>query len=146
MKSLRNRILAIAGLGLFAICSSASQADAQAFGGSFTLPQEVRWQGATLPAGEYTFSMKSVETPSRITLHGPNGVAFISALVADRDNISDRSIMTIVHRGGESMVRELYLAPIGLSLKYAVPKPPKNQELAEGPATTEQILVAMAAK
>src|SRR3984893_18918365 len=110
MKSFQNRILAIAGVGLFAICASAIPSAAQSVcGGNFTLSHEVRWQGATLPAGEYTFSMKSVETPSRITLHGPNGVAFISALVADRDNISDRSIMTIVDRGGKSMGRELYL-------------------------------------
>jgi hypothetical protein len=147
MKSFRNRILAIVSVGLFAICASAIPAAAQnACAGSFTLPQEVRWQGATLPAGDYTFSMKSVATPSRIILHGPNGFAFVTALVADSDDVSDRSVMTIVHRGGISVVRELYLAPIGLRLKYSVPKSQKDQELAQGPATTEQILVAMATK
>src|ERR1700730_13302052 len=147
MKSFQNRILAIAGVGLFAICASAIPSAAQSVcGGNFTLSHEVRWQGATLPAGDYTFSMKSIEAPSRITLRGPNGVAFVAALVADRDNSSDRSVMTIEQRGGMSVVRELYLAPIGLRLRYAVPKHLKDQELAQGPATTEQVLVAMAGK
>jgi hypothetical protein len=147
MKSFKNRVLAIAAVGLFAICASAIPAAAQnVCGGSFTLQQEVRWQGATFPAGDYTFSMKSVAAPSVITLHGPNGFAFVSAIVGDRDDISDRSVMTIEHRGGASVVRELYLAPIGLRLKYSVPKRQKDQELAQGPATTEQVLVAMARK
>jgi hypothetical protein len=147
MKSLQNRMLAIVALGLFAVCASAIPAAAQnVFGGSFTLSQEVRWQGATLPAGDYTFSMKSVAAPSRITLYGPNGFASVSAVVADSDAVSDRSVMTIDHRGSTSVVRELYLAQIGLRLKYLVPKPPKNQELAQGPATTEQVMVAMARK
>jgi hypothetical protein len=146
MKSFKNRVLAIAAVGLFAICASAIPAAAQnVCAGSFTLQQEVRWQGATFPAGDYTFSMESVAS-HRITLHGPKGFAFVSAYVGDRDDISDRSVMTIEHRGGTSVVRELYLAPIGLRLKYSVPKRQKDQELAQGPATTEQVLVAMAAK
>jgi hypothetical protein len=146
MKSFKNRFLAIAAVGLLAVCASALPAAAQdVCAGSFILSQEVRWQGATFPAGDYTFSMHSFASP-RITLHGPNGFALVSAFVGDRDAISDRSILTIEHRGGASVVRELYLAPIGLRLKYSVPKRQKDQELAQGPATTEQVLVAMAGK
>ena len=146
MKSFKNRVLAIAAVGLFAICANAIPAAAQdVCAGSFTLQQEVRWQGATFPAGDYTFSMESVAS-HRITLHGPNGFASVSGYVGDRGNISDRSVMTIEHRGGTSVVRELYLAPIGLRLKYSVPKRQKDQELAQAPATTEQVLVAMARK
>jgi len=137
-------ILAIAALGLFAISANAIPAAAQdVCAGSFTLQQEVRWQGATLPAGDYTFSMESLAAPSRIKLHGPNGFAFVAAIVADGDKIGDRSVMTIEHRSGKSVVSELYLAPIGRRLKYSVPKLPKDQELAQGPVTTEQVLVAM---
>jgi hypothetical protein len=147
MKSFQNRVLAIAAVGFFALCASAIPAAAQkACAGSFTLQHEVRWQGARLPAGDYTFSMKSVAAPSVITLYGPDGFASVSAIGADKDRVSDRSTMTIEHRGGASMVRELYLAPIGLRLTYSVPKRQKDQKLAQGPATTEQVLVAMAAK
>lgn len=147
MKSLRNRILAIATFALAAMCASAIPAAAQdVFRGSFTLPTEVRWQGATLPAGDYTFSMNSVATPARITLRGPNGGAFVSAIVADKDKISDRSALIIEHRGTMRVVRELYMAQIGLRLQYSVPKIPKEKLLAQGPATTEEVLVAMVTK
>ena len=51
MKSLRNRMLFIAAFALAAVCASAIPVSAQnAFQGSFTLPHEVQWQNATLPA------------------------------------------------------------------------------------------------
>jgi hypothetical protein len=148
MASLRNRILAIAAFGLAAICASAIPAAAQnVIHGSFTLPDEVRWQSATLPAGDYTFSVKSGAMPCMITLNGPKGGAFVFALASDEDKISNVSILSIEHRGGMRVVRELYLAQIGLRLEYSVPKVPKNEKLlAQGPATTEQVLVSMTRK
>jgi hypothetical protein len=60
MKTKFTRIIAIATFGLIAICASASSASAQnAFQGKFTLPNDVRWANATLPAGDYTFSLSS---------------------------------------------------------------------------------------
>ena len=146
MKSLRNRVLAIAALGIATICANASPATAQAmaFKGSFTLPNEVRWQGATLPAGDYTFSLKSASGPDLIQLQGPKGGSFVISLTASKDDVSDHSVMTIEHRAGMSIVRELYLAQIGLRLHYYVPKPAKDEQLAQGPVTTEQVLVAAA--
>ena len=146
MKSLRNRVLAIAALGIATICANASPATAQvtAFKGSFTLPNEVRWQGATLPAGDYTFSLKSASGPDLIQLQGPKGGSFVVSLTASKDDVSDRSVMTIEHRAGMSIVRELYLAQLGLRLHYYVPKPAKDEQLAQGPVTTEQVLVAAA--
>ena len=146
MKSLRNRVLAIAALGIATICANASPATAQltAFKGSFTLPNEVRWQGATLPAGDYTFSLKSASGPDLIQLQGPKGASFVISLTASKDDVSDSSVMTIEHRAGMSIVRELYLAQIGLRLHYYVPKPAKDEQLAQGPVTTEQVLVAAA--
>ena len=80
MKSLRNRMLVIAAFASAAVFASAIPASAQdACQGSFTLTHEVHWQNATLPAGDYTFQMKSVASPSRILLKGPNGYQFISA-------------------------------------------------------------------
>jgi hypothetical protein len=148
MTSLRNRTLTIAAFGLATICATAIPAAAQnVIRGSFTLPGEVRWQGTTLPAGDYTFSMQSVATPCMITLEGPKGGSFVFALASDEDKISNRSALIIEHRGGMRFVRELYLAQIGLHLQYSVPKVPKNEALlARGPATTEQVLVSMARK
>ena len=144
MTSLRNRIFATAAFALAALCASAVPASAQAVcAGSFTLPQEVRWQGGTFPAGEYTFRMDSVAAPARIMLNGPDGRALVSALVADQDAGGGPSSLTIERRGGRAFVRELYLASTGLRLRYHVPKAPKEQLLAQGPVTTERVLVAM---
>jgi hypothetical protein len=142
MKSLRNRMFVIAAFASAAVFASAIPASAQdACQGSFTLTHEVHWQNATLPAGDYTFQMKSVASPSRILLKGPNGYQFISALVADQ-KANEQSMLVIENRGNRSTVSELRLSSIGLTLRYAVPKAPKDVELAQGPVTREQILVA----
>ena len=144
MTSFRNRMLVIAAVALAAISTSAPRAAAQAAAaGSFTLSHEVRWQASTLPAGDYTFTMDSAASPVRIKLHGPNGYEFVLAMVADNSVSGESSSLTIERRDGSPFVRELYLAPIGLRLKYHVPKASKESELARGPVTTEQILVAM---
>jgi hypothetical protein len=146
MKSIRNGVLAIAAVALATVSISAVPAAAQspAYKGSFTLPNEVRWQGKTLPAGDYTFSMKSAATPAMVELQGPNGGAFIVALTVDKAAAGDHSFMTLERRSGSSIVRDLYLAEIGVRIHYPVPKPDKDQQLAQGPVATEQVLIASA--
>ena len=144
MKSLR--LLAIAAFVLAAVCASATPASAQAVvKGSFTLTHEVRWQNATLPAGDYTFEMKSLAAPSTIIVKGPDGYQFIAANVAD-ENAGEQSMLIVENRGSGSAISELRLAAIGRSLRYSVPKAPKEVDLARGPVTREQILVALKAK
>jgi hypothetical protein len=144
MKTKFNRIIAIVTFGLIAICASASSASAQnAFQGKFTLPNDVRWANATLPAGDYTFSLSSTTTPGRVFLQGPNGGAFILTSVIDERNEGDSSKLTIEHRGGISFVRSMYLADLGVELTYHAPKTPeKDVERAKGPVSTEQVLIA----
>jgi hypothetical protein len=147
MKSLRNRMLVIAAVTLAVVCASAVPASAQLVcQGSFTLSHEVHWQTATLPPGDYTFEMQSLASPSRIILRGPNGSSFISALVANEEADNDQSMLVVENRGGRSTIAELRLATIGRTLRYAVPKPAKETEVAQGPVTREHILVAVNAK
>jgi hypothetical protein len=146
MKANFSRILAIATLGLIAVCSSASAASAQSvFKGTFTLPEDVRWGNASLPAGDYSFSLKSTSLPAQISVQGPNGAAFIMTPSTDQRDQGDSSYLTIERRGGTRFVRTMYLADLGLELRYAAPSIPKNErQLAQGPASTEQVLIAMA--
>ena len=145
MKS-QNRIAMIAAFAFAAVCASAVPASAQsACKGSFTLSHEVRWQNATLPAGDYTFDMQSVNTPSRMIVKGPNGSKFIAAVVAD-ENAGEDSMLIVENRATGSYVKELRLSAIGRTFRYSVPKAPKDVELAQGPATTERILVAVNVK
>jgi hypothetical protein len=146
MKSFQNRILAIAGLGLFTICASASQAAAQnTVKGSFTLSHEIRWQKATLPAGDYTFSIRSTIGKDLMRVNGPNGSVFELGSVISNCHSDQASILVLERRGQTFFVREMDLNGIGLQLRYNVPKIPKNEkELAQEPASTEQVLIAMA--
>jgi hypothetical protein len=148
MKSNFSRILAIATVGLIAVCASANPASAQsAFKGSFTLPEDVRWANASLPAGDYTLVLKSNSLPAQIVLQGPNGSVFIQTGATDQRNDGESSNMTIERRGNTRFVRDLYLADLGVHLRYSVPSLPKNERmLAQGPASTEQVLIAMAKK
>jgi hypothetical protein len=144
MKTNFTHIVAIATFGLIAICASASSASAQnAFQGQFTLPHDVRWANASLPAGNYTFSLSSTTMSGRVFLQGPNGAAFILTSVIDERNGGDSSKLTIEHRGGISFVRSMYLADLGVELTYGAPKTPKKDvEIAQGPAPIEQVLIA----
>lgn len=139
------RMFAAAAIAAIAICASATPAAAQnAFQGSFTLPNDVRWQSAMLPAGDYTFAMKSATIPNQIVVNGPGGNgSFIVTVATSKRVTGQASCLIIEHRSGSSFVRELYLADLGLHLRYSVPKVPKSErQLAQGPVTTEQVLVA----
>lgn len=142
MKSLR--MLVVAAFVLAAICASAVPASAQGiYKGSFTLTHEVRWQNAKLPAGDYTFEIKSMSLPATLSLRGPNGSMFITSGVVDQKP-SEQSMLIVENRGSSSAIRELRLAGLGKSLRYATPKAPKDVELAQ--VTREQIVVALNVK
>ena len=146
MKNNLSRILTIAAIALIAVCASPAPAAAQdAYKGRFTLTNDVRWSQALLPAGEYTFSLKSNALPAQILIHGPNGFAMILTSVASRKDSDASSTMTIERRGGMRVVRDLYLAELGLDLRYAAPKLPHN-EIAQESRSTERVLVAMTAR
>jgi hypothetical protein len=143
MKSRITRILAIAAIGLFAACASATSASAQVYKGKFTLPTEVRWQGKNLPAGDYTFSLKSVALPAQVLIDGPNGYAFVLTTATDDRVTGEKSFLTVQQTGAGRFIREMYLADLGLRLHYDVPRPAKDeQRLVQGPSTTERILIA----
>ena len=144
MKSNFSRLVAIATLGLIAICASASAASAQSvFKGKFTLPEDVQWGNASLPAGDYTFSLKSESLPAEIILQGPNGGSFIMTGSTDKRDGGDSSNLTIERRGRAHFVHTMYLADLGLELRYRVPSEPKNEhQLAQGPASIEHVLIA----
>ena len=144
MKTTFGRIFAIATIGLVAACALASTASAQnAFRGTFTLPSDVQWGSAKLPAGDYNISMKSAGVPALIVLEGPNGGTYVVTSSTSKSDVEAPSCLRIEQRGDTQFVREIYLAPLQLRLHYFVPKQTKD-ELAKGPASTQQVLIAMA--
>jgi len=107
----RNLVLALA--GVFAVSGLAS---AQNVAGKFTLPFEARWGVATLPAGDYQFTMERVTSPAMIKVTRRNkGVALI--LSPDRSPLSTgRSALTVVRTRSGNTVRELALPEEGMAL------------------------------
>lgn len=140
------RFLTIAAIGFLAACTFVTSASAQnAVGGSFTLSHEIRWQNAVLPAGDYTFALRSATRSTPMVVTGPNGSVFQLASVVSESKTNQRSMLILENRGGTSFVREMRLAEAGLDIRYSVPKIPRNEkELAQGPASTEQVLLAVA--
>jgi hypothetical protein len=146
MKNNLSRILAIVAIALIAVCAAPAPAAAQdAYKGRFTLTNDVRWSQVLLPAGEYTFALKSAALPAQIMIHGPNGFAMVLTSGTSTKNGSAVSSITVERRGGMRVVSDLYLAELGIDLRYSSPKLPHN-EIAQGPRETEQVLVAMATK
>ncbi len=144
MKSYRNRMLTMAALALAAIGVCAGPAAAQApAAGKFTLPFEVKWQGALVPAGEYTFTLMSPGQPARLMLQGPKGTMLIGAVTTDVRRTKTTSALTVQRVGGTRFVQEMYLACLDRAIIFRVPKISKEEQ-ARGPVTTEQVLVAMA--
>jgi hypothetical protein len=148
MKFQVNRLFVIAAIGLFSVAASALPAAAQVvYKGQFTLPHEVRWQNAKLPAGNYTFSLPSLVSFSRMTITGPNGSVFEVAHVNPDHRSEGPSVLILEQRDGTYFVREMDLSEVAVQICYNVPKQSRSDEqLAQAPATTEKILVAMVNK
>ena len=149
MKTNRIRILVLAVVGLLAAGACVSPAAAQgivAAQGKFTLSSEVRWQDKVLPAGDYSFVLQSASMPAVVELRGPSGASLILTAGMSTDNKDQKSFLTIERCGDSGYVREMYLAPLGVHFRYSVPKVPKEELLAQGPATTERVLISAVAK
>ena len=147
MKIHRNRLFAVTAIALLTIgvCVTRTTAQSTSLRGSFTLPFKVCWQGNTLPAGDYTFSLMSPALPAMVSVKGPQS-AFIMATAVEEKRTDANSSLTIQPRGDTRFVQELYLADLHLRIGYSVPKAPKaERELAQGPAP-EHIAVAVSGR
>ena len=116
MKKIQSSILLrLLGLVMLAACFSAGHANAQMLQGKFTLPNETRWGQATLPAGEYSFTLASVnsECPLLIQRGGTNVGMFFAAVQGQ--NYSGHAELRIE----KGTVRALNLPKLGMVFEYA---------------------------
>lgn len=130
-------------LALLATGTSSGLARAQAVQGKFTLPFEVQWGRAPLPAGDYSFKIESTAMPALVTVrqtsHGGKA-AIVMAQSQNPEGGSGQSALTVVRGGGKQIVRSLYLAEIGTIFFYATPKD-SGKLLAQGPVLIQRIPV-----
>jgi hypothetical protein len=126
--------------------ASASQAQA-IYKGSFTLNHDVRWQNATMPAGDYTFTVQSSTRSKPVLVTGPNGTVFQMPLVTAETKIADQSKLILEWRGDNLCVREMELGEIGLNIRYTVPKATESDKLlANAHTNSQEVLIAMTTK
>jgi hypothetical protein len=123
-----NLVLALAGAFIF---TGVASAQAPVYAGKFTLPFEARWGLATLPAGDYSFKLDTVDPGGALVLfRGTKAVALIWNQEHSMER-SDRSRLTVVQNSAGNTVRELSLPDIGVVLHYPAPKPGRASAAAE---------------
>jgi len=128
---------------LLVSCAFSAVANAQAsFVGKVTLPYEVHWGRAVLPAGNYSIRMES-----------PNGMAKISSATRNvtvhtnlptiADNESGGTYLTITTQGKERRVRSLNLPELRKLVIFAPLSKSEREYFAKsGQMTTVPVIVA----
>jgi hypothetical protein len=121
-----------------ALCATAVMGKSQdSYQGTFTLPFEAHWAGATLPAGEYTISIPTVTTSYLLYVRGQGKSAIIMAAASNTKAVSDHSHLTVVNTGGREAITSLEAGQLGMTFDYAVFKSKATAESNETKAETE---------
>lgn len=98
--------------------------------GKFTLPFEVHWGHAVLPAGTYSISKASLASSTPLMyihkVDRPSVSYFVLAISQDvLSSPSDRTRLVLDRKDGEIYVRRLQDGNQGLEFQYAEPKSDK---------------------
>ena len=129
LKFLNHIALMALALGFSAAIGKAQNA----YEGKFTLPFETHWEGAVLPAGDYTISIPSESTPYLLYVRGEGKTAIIMAIGTDTKILSDHSQLTIMNSGAKQAVTQLEAGQLGLAFDYSLPKMNKKLEARSHP-------------
>ena len=127
-------------LPIITLCFGLSPAFAQEAHGQFTLPHEVLWGTARIPAGEYTFSFDPDNITPVLTLtkmSGPRAGFMILVPGADRTKESAGNRLLLSSSAGTSYVTALELPQFGMALHFATPSRVAERQIAKvTPATS----------
>lgn len=136
MKNIRNFVV------LFSIVLGVMAANAQSvLHGKFQLSSEARWGNAVLPAGEYTFTISSVQSP--IIIQSVNGKKSAMAMAQTSVNAaSGGSYIFVTGTGANREVRSMNLPQLGVSLVYRSLTPRERETLYASASQTIPILMA----
>ena len=132
---------------LMAICSFTVAANAQPqFVGKFTLPYEVQWAHAVLPAGEYTITVDPMTGPAMVHIRSTDGNRQVYEglpIVADSKKGGASLLVTIV--GRKHTVRTINLPLLGVSFIFQPLTRAAREEYAKA-AQLESLPVLIAKK
>jgi hypothetical protein len=110
----------IAGLALGALAFSGNAQTV--YQGKFTLAAETRWGSATLPAGDYTFTLASSSAPYRLYIHGQHADAIIQAVTAE-EVTSNQAQLNLVDIADVYTVQTFDAPELGITFTYWTPTP-----------------------
>ena len=117
-------------------------AHAQELGrGQFTLPREVRWQNAVVPAGDYRFSLESSGAAGMLHLTKLDGKpAGFMFLVPDTEaaKSSDPSRLVLERTAEGTYVSSMQLPEFGITLHFPVPEEKQVARAAGAPQASGQ--------
>ena len=118
------KLLTKLGVAALALGALATNGNAQnAYRGKFTLPVETHWGRATLPAGDYTFTLPSASAPYRLYIRGQAGNAIIMAATTDYKVVSGHAQLNLVDVADVQTVQTFEAPELGLTFIYATPAP-----------------------
>ncbi|MFZ1053903.1 MAG: hypothetical protein WBP65_20325 [Candidatus Sulfotelmatobacter sp.] len=123
MKSIRKFVYAVV-LTLSALNFAPILASAQDEAGTFTLPHEVLWQNATVPAGDYRFTLQPVGPSEMLTLRKLSGTPESFMLMVNDTDVADSSktaSLVINSKFGERYVSAMNLPQFEVTLHFAAP-------------------------
>jgi len=117
------RLFSKLGVAALALGALATSGNAQTvYRGKFTLPFETHWGGATLSAGDYTFTMASVSSSYTLYIHGQAGGAIIQASVAEEKVVSGHAQLNLVDIADVQTVQSFDAPELGMTFAYWTPK------------------------
>ena len=103
---------------MLATCVFTVAANAQpSFEGKFTLPYEVHWNHAVLPAGEYSIEVDAKGMPTVLHSKTSNRSVYTNIPIL-ADGEKGAACLTVTIRGNERRVRSVNLPQIGMSLIF----------------------------
>ena len=106
--------------------------------GRFTLPHEVRWGSATVPAGEYQFSFDPENASPVLMLSKVSGAptGFLMLVPSTKNPTpSDVNRIVLESTSEGSYVSEMQLPEFGMTLEFAVPSHTAEKQTAKAATT-----------
>ena len=131
------RLLAILAL---VTCAFAAAANAQSVSAKFTLPYEVHWGTATLPAGEYAISMDSLHTAIALVQSASNNLSFFTRIPVMADSSKSPASLVITSFQGDRRVRSLNV--LGKSFVYEPLTRAEREQIAKGRMQIVPVFIA----
>ena len=131
------------GVVLAAFVFTAAANAQPSFAGKFTLPYEVRWGQAVLPAGDYVIRMDSTASPAKISPANGSSAGVYTEYPLVEDSHMSGMYLTITNHANQRRVRSLNLPQLGKAIVFAPLTKSEREALAKaGQIDTVPIVTA----